>query len=799
MKRLRTLWFLLLLTLLSISVRSQNIPQTGILHQGTDFWLAWMVSYDFDGLSEREHRLHFCADQTCTVHIENPRMNWDTTIWVAPTGVNTLCLRHDLCHHDSMETPQDHGFHITSSDTIAVYMGSYAVGTTDATAVIPTNMLRSEYMLSNFPPKIEKRDPFDNQDSINDPDYRRSFGEDVSPQEYVIVATQDSTHVTIYLTDTIDDGSYFPGIPIQVMLHRGQSYVLRGRRVTVNNHQYLATPCDLSGSLVMSDSCKPIAVFAGMPCVTIPATAYACDHILTQLYPVDFWGTEFLVPNIPEAAFDYVCFTARTPNTTIYHNGTLLCTVPMSNIMGRTWMHIALPSEGPHHYTSNHPVQVIRYAIGGSVDGSSADGFHDPSMTVCPPVEQMSYRVDFHSYRGDLPYNQRINYFIWCPTADADGLLVDGNPVTGLAPVTSMPGYSAGYCQQLGEGRHSVYHTGNGKFGGILVGRRSYESYSFIPAQKSPSGADIYPGSGTFCVYDSLTLLLEPKNDPESCRWEWPDGTVQYGYSHHMMPPDTGSFDVMAIVTYPDRGCYTQIPDTHHVHLRFVGNVRDTVDRVQCQGPFLFLGEEYNVGDYVLERQGPGQSCDSVIRLHFAEANVHENVTDTVRQEDLPHEYHGVTFYRDSTATINIPGVISVGDTLLCDSIVFYRLVVLHAPIDPPTDTIYPPTDTIFPPTDPIVTIEDTMTLWVPNAFTPDENNNNLFRIFGYGIEEVEVLIFDRRGLEIARMEGLDDCWDGTSHGRPMPQGAYVYLVRYRTVRDSSYWHHKTGTILLLR
>ena len=89
--------------------------------------------------------------------------------------------------------------------------------------------------------------------------------------------------------------------------------------------------------------------------------------------------------------------------------------------------------------------------------------------------------------------------------------------------------------------------------------------------------------------------------------------------------------------------------------------------------------------------------------------------------------------------------------------------------------------------------------LWAPNAFTPDGATNNLFCIKDDNILTEEVTIYTRTGIQVAQFNGLTDCWDGTLDGRPLPQGVYVYLIRYTTSYEPDNTVVEKGTILLLR
>lgn len=91
-------------------------------------------------------------------------------------------------------------------------------------------------------------------------------------------------------------------------------------------------------------------------------------------------------------------------------------------------------------------------------------------------------------------------------------------------------------------------------------------------------------------------------------------------------------------------------------------------------------------------------------------------------------------------------------------------------------------------------------TIWFPNAFTPNKDENNLFKPEGIGIVDIHVDIFDRRGILVNSFDGVDAGWDGTSaQGVAMPEGAYVYVCRHTNVINPGNPEIHKGTVLLLR
>jgi gliding motility-associated-like protein len=50
----------------------------------------------------------------------------------------------------------------------------------------------------------------------------------------------------------------------------------------------------------------------------------------------------------------------------------------------------------------------------------------------------------------------------------------------------------------------------------------------------------------------------------------------------------------------------------------------------------------------------------------------------------------------------------------------------------------------------------------------------------------------------LAHFDGLTEEWDGTYDGKPLPQGAYVYYVRFIDGSNRN-WKTKAGTFSIIR
>lgn len=90
------------------------------------------------------------------------------------------------------------------------------------------------------------------------------------------------------------------------------------------------------------------------------------------------------------------------------------------------------------------------------------------------------------------------------------------------------------------------------------------------------------------------------------------------------------------------------------------------------------------------------------------------------------------------------------------------------------------------------------VSLYVPTAFSPNGDAiNDYFLAKHYGIKSLNVMIFSRWGMLIFESDNNDFTWDGTYKGKPVPEGAYVFVVTAIGENDKEY--RKKGTVTLIR
>lgn len=88
--------------------------------------------------------------------------------------------------------------------------------------------------------------------------------------------------------------------------------------------------------------------------------------------------------------------------------------------------------------------------------------------------------------------------------------------------------------------------------------------------------------------------------------------------------------------------------------------------------------------------------------------------------------------------------------------------------------------------------------IFVPNAFSPDNNStNDQLCVYGNCITEMTFSIFDRWGSKVFESNDKNNCWDGTVNGSKGNTGVFVYQLT--AVLANGQTITKKGTIQLIR
>ena len=94
--------------------------------------------------------------------------------------------------------------------------------------------------------------------------------------------------------------------------------------------------------------------------------------------------------------------------------------------------------------------------------------------------------------------------------------------------------------------------------------------------------------------------------------------------------------------------------------------------------------------------------------------------------------------------------------------------------------------------------VGEPLDLYIPNAFTPNgDGQNDVFEVYGVGVSQVDLLVYNRWGQEVFQAVSNRPQWDGMYKGKVQPPGMYTYLVKVSFFGD--YTVQKKGSIALIR
>jgi gliding motility-associated-like protein len=96
------------------------------------------------------------------------------------------------------------------------------------------------------------------------------------------------------------------------------------------------------------------------------------------------------------------------------------------------------------------------------------------------------------------------------------------------------------------------------------------------------------------------------------------------------------------------------------------------------------------------------------------------------------------------------------------------------------------------------VTIYFDPLVYIPNTFTPnDDENNQSFSVTAYNVQWFELIIYNRWGEELYQMTSTSDFWDGTYKGYKCQDGTYIWKLTYKDLKN--YITEQNGHINLIR
>jgi|GEM_PF-1798965 len=302
----------------------------------------------------------------------------------------------------------DKAVNIRTNKPVAVYANNMLQYSSDATYLLPTNVLGTDYYLLSYSGR-----------GIADEMTGAPFVDECMRDGFLIIATQAGTQVSV--PNVMGSGN------TTVNLNKGDVYV-------AYKHG------DLTGSRITSN--KPIALYAVNEGALIPTEIwFSFDHLYEAIAPISSWGNEFFVPashRTRNTERERIRVLASESGTAVYLNGS---TTAAATLAAGTFHEFTVTTTGAHIKTSK-PAAVASYLVGkGELDGSVSD----PAMAWVPSVHQSLTSIAVAPFSAGTSVIDDHRLIVVTKTAERNATTMK---VGSGAPVTlngTMPSTGTGY------------------------------------------------------------------------------------------------------------------------------------------------------------------------------------------------------------------------------------------------------------------------------------------------------------------------------------------------------------------
>ncbi|MEM1321427.1 MAG: gliding motility-associated C-terminal domain-containing protein, partial [Bacteroidota bacterium] len=739
----------------------------GQSNEGVEFWFGFMEHRD---VNQNTKVAMITAKTSTSGTISVPLQGWSEEFTVAANAVTIITLPRSTETVGS-EFVTENGVLVRTNDPASVYIHQYHSMRSEAAVVLPTAAIGDAYYVMTYQGVTIQNTVF--------------------PAEFLVVAREDETEVTITVSDETRDGKP-PGTTFTVLLNAGETYQVQARR----------SSGDLTGSFVRSD--KKFSLFAGNSWTQVPDFCEFRDNLLEQMYPLSTWGRRFItVPN-DKVSFDVFRILAAEDNTTIEVQSTPSNTY---NLDAGEFVEYQLSAAS--FIMASQPILVAQFSVGQQCNGHSLG---DPSMVLLNSVEQTRDTVTLFNSSFENIEENFIN--VITRSVDTDIVFFDNQQLisTGVTFTPVGPNGEFAYARiRVEPGAHTIISEGCGVIA-TAYGYGNVESYAYSGgASFSAINANPIPEGG--CLNDTIYFDTGLSPFRFSFDWDLGDGTTsdQAVFSHFY--PALGAYPVR-LITYDE--CL-DIRDTFYrdlmITLRQAVEVID--DQRICEGERIELGASGLAGARY-EWSGPNN--------FFSEAQFpfidNAQLRDSGRYSVIGIISGCATFPADlQVDVLPIPAPDLGPDTILCSREGFTPI------LDPGTFSSYRWQNRSRNPTlrvqqegqywvevsnelgctasDTVLMREQCPTrIYIPNAFSPnDDGINDEFGAFGTDIIRFQLRIFNRWGGVVFESKDPEGHWDGFINGEPAQEGVYTWMIELEGYQEdgSTYTEVLSGNTTLLR
>jgi len=416
---------------LSVSAFSQTNTQ------GTDFWMTFgKTSSQYSKGINMQIRI-VASKATVVKWTFTNASSLNFSISIQEDGVYTRELSTE--EKAAIYTPSNSigtktSLHLQSDEPVSVYAMTQLTASADATNILPTNNLGTDYYHITYMP--------------------------VFSDGYAAVATENGTDIFengVLKTSNLQAG--------EIVAHYEQKTDRTGAHITSN---------------------KPIAYFVAIEAALIPTGVDASDCLSQQMMPVHTWGKKFLVPVSAQGVTRIRVVAAQDGTTLTVSGGNVQSGLGASSLNLNKGQFVELESIAAQNgcfIESDKPVGLVSFLVG--INHTQISHMGDPALAWIPPLEQTIPSISIAPFIPSGNTNLSEHYaMIITETASREKTTVSlgGDPpidLSGANWITSHDIYS--YCSlQLTDSTKSYFFENPA---GLLVlgyGLGSAESYYYL-------------------------------------------------------------------------------------------------------------------------------------------------------------------------------------------------------------------------------------------------------------------------------------------------------------------------------
>ena len=812
----------------SIKVWSQEITT-----MGTDFWFSFMK-----GRMEASMTVTVTGSRACSGTLSNPNTGWTQNFTVPANGSVIINIDTAQSYNYVSNRICNKGLHLTTTDTVSVYASNFLQTSFDVSYVLPTDALGDEYMVQTF-------------ESCHASD----------KSEVLIVAVENNTVVDIYTTTAVLN--HTGSSVITKTLNAGQCYLMQNNVNTDFSGTTIKSHNCKPFAVFNGHVCAHIPSASGSACdhlyeqslptrywgkrfVATMANGHNGDIVkITSLYDdcaVNVGGGQVATLDAGES----YSFSM----TGSQHSRYIETSKPSTVYMYTMSVNVAGPNGDPsmsfippieqrlkdvvfvsYNYatqlTSAHYVNVVAsssdindiYLDGTSLVNSFSAVPDNPYYSFARvPVAPGSHRLrsfgndGFVAYASGVGGNESYGYAVGFSTIPQECKLYVNDVEVG-------DGDTVHVC--VGDDvRSFVYFNDTADIIGWFKDGVPFSANDTLTF--SSSVADSSAISVVFTLLSDCSVIIDTFNfytiysgtqtnefDSVVCNslMIWNGIHCDSSGRYQCVLPDVYGCDSLVIMNLTINegsrgyllfeGCDSIIINDTPYYEDDTIHYSTYIDQNGCDSVvFACLSIHPSSSDYVFL-----EGCDSII-IH----NIPYYENDTVYYSTYI-DHNGCDSVKYACLTIhpsymtNVDVDLTEGDTLLwIDGASYYNEeshpVYYYQSVDGCDSALRLNIHVIYlPPPPPI----DSSVVWAPNAFTPNESSNNVFKVFGDDLISMHVWVYNRWGDYVTDFDGLTEGWDGTRDGKPCKAETYVYLIEYSVKAFPRIIKKITGTITLLK